>query len=468
MHIGRFVFAQLMDHLPRCEFQKCVARYRGNYKFRGFSYHDQFLCLAFAQLTFRESLRDIEACLRAVESKLYHLGFRGRISRSMLADANEAHDWRIYADFAQVLLALARPLYANEPLGFDLDNTVYVLDSTTIDLCLSVFPWARFRARKAAIKMHTLLDLRGPIPTFIDVSEGKLHDVSILDMLVPEPASFYVMDRAYVDFQRLHTFHRGGAFFVTRTKRGVRLRHRYSRPVDASTGVRSDHTVVLDSSASRDHYPDPLRRLRVHDAEQDRKLIFVTNNFDLPALTICLLYKSRRRVGVSRQGHIVQSVKDRPGLKNSGPVAGEAPWRESKTAEPSDNIPRKECAQRTRLQRAVNADVASLHESPVAETVYNVRKQQGLAEMSPIRQLSPAGYQRRHGVKEDVETGETLGARRRNLVGEMPAITVSGKCRHRHQGGGSARSTVDGRAAKRARREGPGPVSIPYAKARQG
>jgi transposase len=296
MHIGRIVFAQLMDHLPPYDFQKCVARYSGDYKFRGFTCLDQFLCLAFAQLTFRESLRDIEACLRSVESKLYHMGFRGKVSRSTLADANEAHDWRIYADLAQVLIHIARPMYANESLGFDLDNTVYALDSTTIDLCLSVFPWARFRARKAAIKMHTLLDLRGPIPTFIEVSEGKLHDVNILDTIVPEPASFYVMDRAYVDFKRLHVFHRGGAFFVTRTKRGVLFRRRYSHPIDASTGVRSDHTVVLASAASRKNYPDPLRRIHYHDAEQDRRLRFLTNNFDLPALTICLLYKSRWQV----------------------------------------------------------------------------------------------------------------------------------------------------------------------------
>jgi transposase len=296
MHVGRIVFAQLMDHLPPYDFQKCVARYSGDYKFRGFTCLDQFLCLAFAQLTFRESLRDIEACLRSVESKLYHMGFRGKVSRSTLADANEAHDWRIYADLAQVLIHIARPMYANESLGFDLDNTVYALDSTTIDLCLSVFPWARFRARKAAIKMHTLLDLRGPIPTFIEVSEGKLHDVNILDTIVPEPASFYVMDRAYVDFKRLHVFHRGGAFFVTRTKRGVLFRRRYSHPIDASTGVRSDHTVVLASAASRKNYPDPLRRIHYHDAEQDRHLRFLTNNFDLPALTICLLYKSRWQV----------------------------------------------------------------------------------------------------------------------------------------------------------------------------
>jgi hypothetical protein len=296
MHVGRIVLAQLMDHLPPYEFQKCVARYRGNYKFRGFSCLDQFLCFAFAQLTFREGLRDIEACLRSVEHKLYHMGFRGKVSRSTLADSNEAHDWRIYADFAQVLIHIARPMYAHESLGFDLDSTVYALDSTTIDLCLSVFPWARFRTRKAAIKMHTLLDLRGPIPTFIEVSEGKLHDVNILDTIAPEPGSFYVMDRAYVDFERLHVFHVGGAFFVTRTKQGIQLRRRYSHPIDATTGVRSDHTVVLASAASRKHYPDPLRRIHYHDAEQDRSLRFLTNNFDLPALTVCLLYKSRWQV----------------------------------------------------------------------------------------------------------------------------------------------------------------------------
>lgn len=296
MPVGRTVFAQLIDHIPPYEFHKCVERYRGNYKFRGFSCLDQFLCLAFAQLTFRESLRDIEACLRSVQSKLYHMGFRGRVSRSTLADANEAHDWRIFADFAQVLIHIARPMYASESLGFDLDNTVYALDSTTIDLCLAVFPWARFRSKKAAIKMHTLLDLRGPIPTFIEVSDGKLPDVKILDAIVPEPGSFYVMDRAYVDFERLHSIHGSGAFFVTRTKKGILFRRRYSHDIDAATGVRSDHTVVPATTASRKHYPTPLRRVHYYDAEQDRHLRFLTNNFDLPACTICLLYKSRWQV----------------------------------------------------------------------------------------------------------------------------------------------------------------------------
>ena len=296
MHLGRIVFAQLIDHIPAYEFHKCVERYGGNFKFRGFSCLDQFLCLAFAQLTYRESLRDIEACLRSVDGKLYHMGIRGRVSRSTLADANEAHPWRIFADFAQVLINIARPMYASESLGFDLDNTVYALDSTTIDLCLSVFPWARFRARKAAIKLHTLLDVRGPIPTFIEVSDGKLHDVNILDSIVPEADSFYVMDRAYVDFARLHIFHVGGAFFVTRAKRGIRLRRRYSHSVDAATGVRSDHTVLLASAASRKNYPDPFRRIHFYDEEQQRHLKFLTNNFDLPAITICHLYKSRWQV----------------------------------------------------------------------------------------------------------------------------------------------------------------------------
>src|SRR5882762_9135125 len=296
MNQGRAVFSQLISFLPDREFRRCVERYRGDLRLRGFSCWDQYLAMAFAQLTYRESLRDIEACLRSMQGKLYHLGFRGKVARSTLADANESHDWRIYADFAQVLIHIARPMYANESLGFDLDSTVYALDSTTIDLCLSVFPWARFRTRKAAVKLHTLLDLRGPIPTFIEVSDGKLHDVNILDTIVPEPNSFYLMDRGYLDFERLHMFHSSGAFFVTRTKAGVQLRRRYSHKVDITTGLRSDHTVMLSSTASQKHYPDTLRRIRYHDAEQKRTLIFLTNNFDLPALTICLLYKSRWQV----------------------------------------------------------------------------------------------------------------------------------------------------------------------------
>lgn len=296
MNAGRTVFAQVMEHFPDYEFQKCVARYDGDFRKRSFSCLDQFLCLGFAQLTYRESLRDIEACLRSVQGKLYHMGFRGRISRSTLADANESIDWRIYSDFAQVLIAIARPMYAAEPLGFDLDGTVYALDSTTIDLCLSMFPWARFQSTKSAVKMHTLLDLRGSIPTFIEVSDGKQADVKTLDDLLPEAGSFYVVDRGYLDFQRLHAFHRCGAFFVTRTKAGVLFRRRYSRAVDKSTGLRSDHTVVLTTRASSKNYPDPLRRVRFYDLEKQRWFVFLTNNFDLPALTITRLYKARWKV----------------------------------------------------------------------------------------------------------------------------------------------------------------------------
>ena len=302
MNLGRTVFAELMTHIPAYEFKKCVERYGGDSRHRGFSCWDQFLCLSFAQLTYRESLRDIQACLRSVQNKLYHMGFRGRVAKSTLSDANEAHDWRIYADFAQVLIAIARPMYSNESLGFDLDGTVYALDSTTIDLCLSVFPWARFQSSKGAVKMHTLLDLQGSIPTFIEVSDGKRSDVTVLDEIVPEAGSFYVMDRGYLDFERLHVFQRCSAFFVTRTKSNVLLRRRRSRPVDFSTGLISDHTVVLKTAESFKHYPDALRRIRYQDSEHDRTLVFLTNNFDLPAFTIALLYKSRGKLNCSSNG----------------------------------------------------------------------------------------------------------------------------------------------------------------------
>jgi hypothetical protein len=296
MNLGRTVFAQLMDHLPSYEFQKCVARYRGDAHLRGFSCWDQYLAMAFAQLTYRESLRDIEACLRSVGGKLYHMGFRGRVARSSLADANEAHDWRIFADFAQVLIGIARPMYAHDPIAVDLDHSLYALDSTTIDLCLSLFPWARFRKHKAAVKMHTLLDLHGNIPTFIEITDGTVHDVNILDEILPEAGAFYVMDRGYIDFERLYVFTLSAAFFVVRTKENVLLQRRYSSPVDKTTGVRSDQTVILTAIESAKVYPDPLRRVSYHDAETDKRLKFLTNNFLLPALTIAQIYKSRWQV----------------------------------------------------------------------------------------------------------------------------------------------------------------------------
>jgi hypothetical protein len=296
MNIGRTVFAQLMDHVPSYEFHKCVARYRGDAHLRNFSCWDQFLAMAFAQLTYRESLRDIEACLRSMTSKLYHIGLRGNVARSTLADANESHDWRIYADFAQVLIGIARPLYAHDPIGVDLEHSLYALDSTTIDLCLSLFPWARFRRHKAAVKMHTLLDLHGNIPTFLRITEGKVHDVNILDEILPEAGAFYVMDRGYIDFERLFVFTLCSAFFVVRTKENVLLQRRYSHPVDKPSGLRSDHTVILTEITSAQAYPDPLRRVTYFDAATNRRLKFLTNNFVLPALTIAQIYKCRWQV----------------------------------------------------------------------------------------------------------------------------------------------------------------------------
>jgi hypothetical protein len=296
MNAGRTVFSQLIEFLPHQEFQKCVARYAGNRYLKNLSCWDQYLAMAFAQLTYRESLRDIEACLRSVGAKLYHMGFRGKVARSTLADANESRDWRIYADFSQVLIAIARPLYARDPIGIDLDQSLYALDSTTIDLCLSLFPWAKFRKHKAAVKMHTLLDLHGNIPTFIRITDGQVHDVNLLDEIMPEPGAFYVMDRGYIDFKRLFVFTLSTAFFVVRTKSNVLLQRRYSRAVDKSTGVRSDQTVILTSFESASAYPDALRRVSYFDAETNKQLKFLTNNFALPALTIAQIYKSRWQV----------------------------------------------------------------------------------------------------------------------------------------------------------------------------
>jgi hypothetical protein len=296
MNQGRAVFSQLISFLPDREFRRCVERYRGDVRLRGFSCWDQYLAMAFAQLTYRESLRDIEVCLRAMQGKLYHLGFRGKVARSTLADANESHDWRIFADFAQLLIGIARPLHARDPIGVDLEHSLYALDSTTIDLCLSLFPWAKFRQRKAAVKMHTLLDLHGNIPTFIRVTSGDVHDVNILDEIMPEAGSFYVMDRGYIDFQRLFVFTLSSAFFVVRTKSNVLIQRRYSHPVDKSTGVRSDQTVLLTSFESASAYPDALRRVSYFDAETNKRLKFLTNNFVLPALTIAKIYKSRWQV----------------------------------------------------------------------------------------------------------------------------------------------------------------------------
>ena len=296
MYTGKLVFTQVMEHLPWHHFHGCVKRYNGNHKVKSFRCTDQYRCMAFAQLTYRASLRDIEVCLRAQSNKLYHMGIRGGISRNTLANANQVRDWRLYADFARHLIGEARSLYAGTGHGLELDNTVYALDSSTIDLCLSLFPWASFRKTKGAVKLHTLLDLRGAIPAFVHVSHGKLHDVNILDRLVPEPGAFYVMDRAYLDFSRLHVLHLHGGYFVLRSKSNTKLRRILSRPVDRTTGLICDQVVVPAGVATSVNYPDRLRRIKYRDQERNKVLVFLTNNFVLPALTITELYRARWQV----------------------------------------------------------------------------------------------------------------------------------------------------------------------------
>ena len=296
MYAGKIVFSQVMDHLPMHIFHRCVSRYQGNHKVKDFKCLDHYLCMAFAQLTYRESLRDIEACLRAQKPKLYHMGIRAPVSRNNLANANKVRDWRIYADFAHALIHIARKLYQGDSFGVDLDQTVYALDSTTIDLSLSLFPWAVFRQTKAAVKLHTLLDLRGALPTFIHISDGKLHDVNILDILIPEPGAFYIMDRGYLDFSRLYTITRSLAFFVTRAKSNFQFQRIYSHPIDKITGLKCDQTVVLTGHYSRKGYPEKLRRVKYYDAETEKTFSFLTNNFSLPALTITQLYRCRWQV----------------------------------------------------------------------------------------------------------------------------------------------------------------------------
>ena len=296
MYSGQLVFAQLMEHLPLHTFRRCVQRYPSKYPTKTFSHLDQFLCMAFAQLTYRESLRDIETCLRAHQAKLYHLGIRGNMAKSTLADANEQRDCRIYMDFAMCLIHTARQLYSSDSFAVELEQTVYALDTTTIDLCLSVFPWARFRSTKAAVKLHTLLDLRGNIPTFIHISDGKMHEVNVLDMLIPEAGSFYIMDRGFTDFARWYVLHQAQAFFVIRGKSNLLFRRIDSRPVDTATGLRCDQTIGLTAAKASKEYPQHLRRIKFYDAEHDRHLVLLTNNFDLPALTIAQLYRCRWQV----------------------------------------------------------------------------------------------------------------------------------------------------------------------------
>ncbi len=296
MYTGKLVFSQVMDFVPVRAFRQCVARYHGNFKVKSFSCLDQYLCMAFAQLTYRESLRDIETCLRSQQQKLYHMGIRGKVSRSTIADANEQRDWRIYADLAHALIPIARRLYSSEQFAVELEQTVYALDATTIDLCLSVFPWAHFRKTKSAIKLHTLLDLRGSIPTFIHISDGKFHEVNSLDMIPWEPGAFYVMDRGYLDFARLYALSQTAAFFLIRAKSNMKCRRVYSHPVDRSTGLICDQSVMLTGFYQAKDYPNKIRRVKYYDTETDKTFVFLTNNFSLPPLTIAQLYRCRWQV----------------------------------------------------------------------------------------------------------------------------------------------------------------------------
>jgi len=415
--------------------------------------------MLFCQLGQAQSLREIYEGLQASEGKLVHLGMKKAPRHSTLAYANEHRPWEIYQDLFTELLAHLRaklPLSPQTPL--ELPGRLFSLDSTLIDLCAKVFDWAKYRTAKGAVKIHLLLDHDGLLPEFAIITDGKASDIRTAHKFSFPKGSMVVFDRGYCDYDWFADFATKGVHFVTRLKDNASWVALESRPIAPDSNVRHDDIVVFAQHNTSDNERF-FRRVVWWDETNKREYVFLTNHLDLDASVVADVYKQRWQIGVSRQGHIVQPVKVRPRPTDSGLVAWEASWRESKTVEPSDNMLRKEYAQPTRLQYKVNADVASLHEIPVAETVDNARKQQGLAETGPIRQLSPAGYQRRHGGKDDVETGEALGARRRNPVEEMPAITVSGKCWHRHQGDGSGRSTGDGRAAKRARRKGPGPVS---------
>jgi hypothetical protein len=419
--------------------------------------------MLFCQLGGAKSLREICGGLAASEGKLRHLGLPQAPARSTLAYANEHRPWQLYEELFQQLLTQCRGLVVQQSAGrrqFRFKHKLISLDATVIDLCASVFDWARFRRTKGAVKLHLLLDHDGFLPCYAVITEGKQHEIGVARQLHYEPGTLLAIDRGYSDYSWFADLTQQGVNFVTRMKGNADYIVVEERELPHRKGLLRDQVVGFYRQA-RDGEECYFRRIEFYDEEQDRVLVFLTNHLTLAAATVAEVYKQRWQIGVSSQGHINQSVRVRPRLKDSSLVAGEASRSESETMKPSDNMPRKGHGQLTRLQRAVNADVASLHANPVAETVDNARKQQELAEMSPRRQLSPAGYQRRHGGKEDVATGEALDARRRNLVEEVTAITVRGKCRRRHQGGGSGRSTVDGRAAKRARREGPGPVSAP-------
>ena len=455
------LFNQLLRHFPSLEFAALVKKHGAERAAKGFSCRTQLVAMLFCQLAHADSLREICNGLACCLGKLVHLGIGVAPNKSTLAYANKHRPAALYEDLFYTALERFRDEkgWGLRKQRFRFKNKLLSLDSTTISLCLEMFPWAKFRQAKGGVKAHVLLDHDDYLPCYVLITEARRSDVKMADAFPLNPGSIVAMDRGYNDYALFGKWTDQKIYFVTRLKDNAAYEVLEEGLVPANRDIRADQLIRFTGEKAQRDCPGLLRRVAVWDALNEREIVLLTNLMEFGSTTIAAIYKDRWEIGVSSQGHIIQSVRDRPRSTDSDLVAGEAPWRESKTAKPSDNMLRKECAQRTRLQRAVNADVASLHEFPVAETVDNARKQQELAEKSPTRRFSPAGYQRRHGAKDDVETGEALGARRRNLAEEMSAITVSGKRWHRHQGGGSGRSTVDRRAAKRARREGPGPVS---------
>jgi len=463
------VYSQLLQLFPRGQFAQAVKQHQAEFNAKGFTCWEQFVAMLFCQVAHLNSLREVCLGLAGCESPLKHLGISTAPKKSTLAYANANRPWELYESiFMQLLEKCQAETATRSRRKFRFKNKLMSLDGSIIELSATMFDWAKYRQRKGAIKLHLLLDHDGYLPSFAVVTDGKYSELKVARGLCLEAGTILAIDRGYNDYEWFAQLTRDGVFFVTRMKTNTVYTTVEVCAVPEKGNVLSDQIVSLPALDKDGEAPVLFRRIEYWNADKQEILVFFTNLLHLAASTVAAIYKERWAVGVSSQGHINQPVQVRPRLTDSSLVAWEASWSESETMKPSDNMLGKEYAQLTRLQRAVNADVASLHENPEAETVYNVRKQQEPIETSPMRRLSPAGYQRRHGEKENVETGEALGARRRNLVEEATAITASGKCRRRRQGGGSGRTTVDGRAAKRVWREGPGPVSIPLDKVRQG
>jgi hypothetical protein len=463
------VYSQLLQLFPRGQFANVVKQHHAEFSAKGFTCWEQFVAMLFCQVAHLNSLREVCLGLAGCESPLKHLGISSAPKKSTLAYANANRPWELYESIFMQLLEKCRTETATRSgRKFRFKNKLMSLDGSIIELSATMFDWAKYRQRKGAIKLHLLLDHDGYLPSFAVVTDGKYSELKVARSLHLEAGTILAIDRGYNDYEWFGQLTRDRVFFVTRMKTNTVYTTVEVCAVPEKGNVIGDQIVSLPALNKAGEAPVLFRRIEYWNADKQEVLVFFTNLLHLAASTVAAIYKDRWQIGVSSQGHINQPVQVRPRLTDSSLVAWEASWSESEPMKPSDNMLRKEYAQLTRLQRAVNADVASLHENPEAETVDNVRKQQEPIETSPMRWLSPAGYQRRHGEKENVATGEALGARRRNLVEEATAITASGKCRRRRQGGGSGRTTVDGRAAKRVWREGPGPVNIPLDKVRQG